>query len=60
MIEFYLTIMAFCGFGMGGDAEEPYIQKVTSNNQQIIRVIDSVELKGFNNLEAHDAETWFV
>jgi len=45
---------------MGGDAEKPYALPVDSDNQQIIRVINSDELKGFNVLETHDANEWFV
>ena len=63
MNKFYLTFTAFWtfwGFGMGGDAEDPYSGQLASNDQQIIRAIDSVELKGLNTLEAHNAEMWFV
>ena len=59
MFESLITILAFLGFGIG-DAEEPYAAVYESANPQIIRAIDSNELKGFNSLEAHDADEWFV
>jgi len=31
-----------------------------SDHQEIIRALDSNELQGFNSLEAHDADKWFV
>lgn len=59
MFKLYLTLTSFFGFGMG-DADEPYARTVAPHNQEIIRVLDSVELQGLNSLEAHDADTWFV
>ena len=41
---------------IGGDAERPF----SPATPQIIRAIDSVELKGLNILEAHNADEWFV
>ncbi len=62
MIESLLALMAFFGFGfgVGGDVEEPNNIALHIDNQQIIRAIDSNELKRFNILEAHDANEWFV
>jgi len=60
MIESLVALMAFFGFGIGGDVEDPDKMAFHTDNQQIIRAIDSNELKGFNTLEAHDADKWFV
>ena len=59
MIESLVALLAFIGFGMG-DGEEPNKTALQFDNQQIIRAIDSNELKGFNVLETHDAKEWFV
>ncbi len=59
MIESLIAVLAFLGFGIG-DGEEPCAMALESENLQIIRAIDSNELKGFNSLEAHDADEWFV
>jgi hypothetical protein len=59
MIESFLALMAFIGFGIG-DGEEPSKVALQAEPQQIIRAIDSIELQGLNNLEAHDADEWFV
>ncbi|MCP4271920.1 MAG: hypothetical protein GY781_08130 [Gammaproteobacteria bacterium] len=59
MIEVLMALMAFFGFGIG-DGENPSHTAFNSNNQQIIRAIDSNELMEFNALEAHDADKWFV
>ena len=59
MIESLLALLAFFGFGIG-DVDKPNAIALESDNQQIIRVINSNELKGFNVLEAHDASEWFV
>ena len=59
MIESLIAVLAFLGFGRG-DAEEPNKMALESANPQIIRAIDSNELKGFKSLEAHDADEWFV
>ncbi len=59
MIELLVALWAFFGFGIG-DAEDPRHVDIQLDNQQIIKAIDSNELKGFNVLEAHDAKEWFV
>jgi len=59
MIEFFISLLSLVGFGMG-DADDPVASVMDSENQQIIRAIDSLELKGLNTLEAHDADEWFV
>jgi len=45
---------------MGPDVEDPSKMTLQSDTQEIIRAIDSNELQGFNSLEAHDADKWFV
>ncbi len=57
MIEVLMALMAFFGIG---DGEDPDKLAFYSDNQQIIRAIDSNELREFNALEAHDADKWFV
>ena len=60
MIETILSILAFIGFGVG-DGEDPiYGYQNHQPNQEIIRAIDSEALKGFDSLESHKAEEWFV
>ena len=59
MIESLVALMAFFGFGVG-EVEDPDRMAFQSDNQQIIRAIESNELQGFNSLEAHDADKWFV
>ena len=59
MIESLVALMAFFGFGIG-EGEDPDRMAFHSDNKQIIRAIDSNELRGFNALEAHDADKWFV
>jgi len=60
MIESLVALMAFFGFAMGPDVEDPSKMTLQSDTQEIIRAIDSNELQGFNSLEAHDADKWFV
>ncbi len=57
MIESLLALMAFFGIG---EVEDPNNIALHIDNHQIIRAIDSNELKRFNILEAHDANEWFV
>ncbi|PCJ46600.1 MAG: hypothetical protein COA74_13370 [Gammaproteobacteria bacterium] len=59
MIESFIALMAIFGFGIG-DGEKPQVKTSDFSNQQIIRAIDSFELRGLNTLEAHNAEEWFV
>ena len=59
MIESLLAILAFLGCGMG-DEDKPFTSVTDSANQQIIRAIDSTEMTGFNALESHNADQWFV
>jgi len=59
MIEAIVALMAFFGFGIG-DAEDPHKVAFQQDNQEIIRAINNNELKGFNALEAHNADEWFV
>ncbi len=60
MIESLFAILAFFGFAVHGDAEDPYAKAPESANPQIIRAIDSNDLKGFDSLEAIEADEWFV
>ena len=63
-----LALIAFVGYAIGGDAERPFTAAIGGDAErpfspatpQIIRAIDSVELKGLNILEAHNADEWFV
>ncbi len=59
MIEVLMALLAFFGCGRG-DGELPKHTAFNSDNQQIIRAIDSNEMMEFNALEAHDADKWFV
>ena len=59
MIESFLAVMAFFGYGIGS-GDDPSRLASQSEPQQIIRAIDSFELQGLNTLEAHDADEWFV
>ncbi len=60
MIELLFAILASFGFDVGGDAEDPYTKASESANLEIIRAIDSNDLKGFDSLEAIEADEWFV
>ena len=58
MIEAILSIFALLGFGQG-DNDDP-VYGYQEPTQEIIRAIDSEALKGFDSLESHKAEEWFV
>ena len=60
MIESLLAVLAFLGCGVVEDGERPLTSVTDSANQQIIRAIDSTEMTGFNALESHNADQWFV
>ena len=57
MIEAIIAFLACFGTG---EAEDPKMASVEPQQIQIIRAIDSQELKGFENLQSHQAEEWFV
>lgn len=57
MIEVFVAVMAMFGIGTGDDPAKVTMQ---NDDQQIIRAIDSQELSGYNNLEALNADEWFV
>jgi len=59
MIEAILGLFALLGCGLG-DGEVPKGVTLEQAPQQIIRAIDSPELMGFDSLEAHRADEWFV
>jgi hypothetical protein len=59
MIESFIAVMAFFGYGLGDGVDTVY-SAVESSDQQIIRAIDSFELQGLNTLEDHNADEWFV
>lgn len=58
MIEFFITLMAFFGFSEG-EGDKP-LYTYEKPEQEMIRAIDSDALKGFDRLETHDANEWFV
>ena len=59
MIEAIISLLAVC-FG-AGEGEDPASYAQTLDNQpEMFRAIDSVELKGFENLEVQEANEWFV
>ena len=60
MIELLLTMAAFFGFALGDDVDVTNVQTLDTENKQIIRAIDTMELQGLNTLEAHNADEWFV
>ncbi len=60
MIELLFAILTFFGFEIPEDADDPYTKAPESANPQIIRAIDSNDLKGFDSLEAIEADEWFV
>jgi hypothetical protein len=58
MIEAIFALLAMFGDAEG---EEPCVAATKlDENTQIIRALDSQELKGFDNLQAHQADEWFV
>ena len=59
MIESILALAAFFGLGVGDNDNPDYVQ-MENNTHEMIRAIDAQELKGFDNLEVHNAEEWFV
>jgi hypothetical protein len=59
MIESFIAVMAFLGFGIGS-GDDPSEMAFQTESQQIIRAIDSFELQGLNTLEDHNADEWFV
>ena len=59
MIESFIAVMAFLGFGTGS-GDDPFMMAFQTESQQIIRAIDSFELQGLKTLEAHNADEWFV
>ena len=59
MIESILALLALIGFAEG-DGDIPKSVQLDNNNHEMIRAIESQELKGFENLEVHNAEEWFV
>ena len=59
MIESILALVAFFGYGVG-DNDKPDAVTFQPANHEMIRAIESQELKGFENLEVHNAEEWFV
>ena len=60
MIESLISLLAIFGFD-GGEGEDPkYAAQAPEQQIEMIRAIDSLELKGFENLEAHTADEWFV
>ena len=59
MIESILALFAVFGYGIGETGDPDHVQ-LENNNHEMIRAIESQELKGFENLEVHNAEEWFV
>ena len=59
MIEAILSLFALLGAGVG-DADKPKHTYLEPSQQEIIRAIDSDALKGFDHLQSHDANRWFV
>ena len=60
MIESLISLLAIFGFD-GGETDDPRQAAMAPESKpEMIRAIDSLELKGFENLEAHTADEWFV
>ena len=60
MIESFISLLALLGFGIG-EGEDPSASIQAPEYQiEMIRAIDSNELKGFDHLEVQQADEWFV
>ena len=60
MIESFISLLALLGFGQA-DGEDPLHCHISPEYQiEMIRAIDSTELKGFDHLEVQQADEWFV
>ena len=54
------TNLAFLGFGIGEGDDPLHGHLDPEYSQEMIRAIDSNELKGFDQLEVQKADEWFV
>ena len=60
MIESLISLLAIFGFDTGESGDPAKHAQAPEQQIEMIRAIDSLELKGFENLEAHTADEWFV
>lgn len=60
MIELVISLLAICGFDTGESGEPAKHAQASGHQPEMIRAIDGLELKGFENLESHTADEWFV
>ncbi len=60
MIECFISLLAFLGFGTGDGNDPLHGHHAPEYQQEMIRAIDSNELKGFDQLEVQKADEWFV
>ena len=59
MIESIISLLAVC-FGLGDGADKVSYYQAPEQDKEMIRVLDGDALKGFDNLEIHQADEWFV
>ncbi len=60
MIEAIISLLALVGFDNGQSGDPSKYSQLPESKPEMIRAIDSVELKGFDNLEVQQADEWFV
>ena len=60
MIESFISLLALMGFGVGDGGKPGDAHLAPQYQQEMIRAIDSTELKGFDHLEVQQADEWFV